>query len=1264
MTRSVRATFAGLALALLFTVSAPRATAQCVSLTTFGSAYSQNFDTLSNTAGSTTNNLTIPGWFMTETGGGARDNEQYGVDTGASNTGDTYSYGAAASTDRALGALRSGTLIPNFGACFTNNTGGTITSLAVAYTGEEWRLGTAARTDQLGFQYSTNATDLVTGSWTSVAALNFVTPDTATVGAKNGNAAADRTALSSTISGLSVANGATFWIRWTDTDATSSDDGLAVDDFSLTPSGSGGGGVSLSINDVSLEEGNSGTTSFAFTVTLSAPAPAGGVTFDVATGGGTATAGSDYTAVSLTGQSIAEGGTTATITVSVLGDSTPEPNETFFVNVTNVVGTGATIGDGQGQGTIVNDDFSLTPIHSLQGTGATSPFVGLAVTTTGVVTGVKTNGFFLQEPDATADADPATSEGIFVFTSSTPPAAAAVGNLVRVAGTVQEFIPAADPLSPPTTELTGPTVTLLSTGNPLPTPAVLSPVLPSPSGAFDQLERLEGMRVQVDSLTVVSPTEGSLSEANATSTSNGVFWGVVTGLTRPFREPGIQAPEVAPSGTIPPIPRYDGNPEVLRVDSDGLVGGTAVDVSSGAVVTGLVGPLDYSSRHYTIALGAGSPASVSGGVVPAAAAAAGSREATVGSWNLERFYDTVNDAGVSDVALTSTALDLRLGKASVAIRQFLRLPDILAVMEAENISVLQTLAAKISTDAIGAGEPDPKYAAYLAEGNDIGGIDVGFLVKSAPAFGSTPRVTVVEVVQENKNETYVDPGGGTAILNDRPPLRLSAVVNGANGGAFPITVIANHLRSLSDISDPASGARVRSKRQKQAESLANLVQARQAANAAERILLVGDFNAYEFSDGYVDVMGTVAGTPTPADQVVLASGDLVGPDLVNLSAAVPAAERYSFLFDGSAQSLDHALANASLVAGTATRRVEHVRISSDFPETARNVASSPTRLSDHDPLVAYFTVPAFSTSNLSTTASVSPAGPAPGTTVVFSATVSAAGPDPATSVTLAAVLPAGLTFVSFPAPAGWSCTTPAVGASGAISCAAASLAPGTVSFTLTAGVPSATAPGSAYSVTFTAGAATTDPTAADLSATATATVLSPALLSARKTAFGFFAPGGDVTYRIVVTNGLGTAQPDNPGDELVDVLPAGLELAGASADSGVVTVDVPSRTVRWNGQLPGLGSVTILIQARIAAGAQPGTTISNQAILSFDADGNGTNESTVASDDPSRPGAADPTAFALVDPAAIPLLDARGLAALAALLAAAGLLLLRGRGAA
>ena len=209
--------------------------AACNSLGTANVAYLQDFDTLSNVAGSTTNDLTIPGWSLTESGGGARDNEQYAVDTGILTTGDSYSYGASGSTERALGSVRAGTLIPVFGACFTNNTGFAITRLSIAYTGEEWRLGTAARTDELDFQYSTDATDLTTGNWTGVPALNFVTPDTVTAGAKNGNAAADRTAIASTIAPVALANGASLWIRWIDSDAAGADDGLAIDDFALTP---------------------------------------------------------------------------------------------------------------------------------------------------------------------------------------------------------------------------------------------------------------------------------------------------------------------------------------------------------------------------------------------------------------------------------------------------------------------------------------------------------------------------------------------------------------------------------------------------------------------------------------------------------------------------------------------------------------------------------------------------------------------------------------------------------------------------------------------------------------------------------------------------------------------------------------------------------------------------------------------------------------------------------------------------------------------
>ncbi|MCI0538344.1 MAG: hypothetical protein L0Z50_24315 [Verrucomicrobiales bacterium] len=203
-----------------------------ITISTLNSAYTENFDTLAISG--TTNSSLPAGWALTEAGGGARDNEQYAADTGASSTGDSYSYGSSGSSERAFGALRTGTLISTLGAQFVNNTGETISMLSISYTGEEWRLGVAARTDRLDFQYSTDAASLTTGSWTDADTLDFTTPNTVTTGAKNGNSSGNFTSISSSITGLSIANGATFWIRWLDVDASGADDGLAVDNFNLT----------------------------------------------------------------------------------------------------------------------------------------------------------------------------------------------------------------------------------------------------------------------------------------------------------------------------------------------------------------------------------------------------------------------------------------------------------------------------------------------------------------------------------------------------------------------------------------------------------------------------------------------------------------------------------------------------------------------------------------------------------------------------------------------------------------------------------------------------------------------------------------------------------------------------------------------------------------------------------------------------------------------------------------------------------------------
>jgi uncharacterized repeat protein (TIGR01451 family) len=166
-----------------------------------------------------------------------------------------------------------------------------------------------------------------------------------------------------------------------------------------------------------------------------------------------------------------------------------------------------------------------------------------------------------------------------------------------------------------------------------------------------------------------------------------------------------------------------------------------------------------------------------------------------------------------------------------------------------------------------------------------------------------------------------------------------------------------------------------------------------------------------------------------------------------------------------------------------------------------------------------------------------------------------------------------------------------------------------------------------------------------------------------KSVTGTFTPGSTITYTIVLTNsGTGTQQ-DNAGNELIDLLPSSLTLVSASANSGTATATVATNTVTWNGSIASGSSVTIAIQALIRADAAPGTTISNQGTINYDADGNGANESTRQTDSPSAGGSADPTAFVVVAApaavAAIPTLDEWALLGLAAMLAALAMLAMK-----
>ena len=145
----------------------------------------------------------------------------------------------------------------------------------------------------------------------------------------------------------------------------------------------------LKINDVSKAEGNSGTTAYTFTVTL-APASTGTVTVTYATANGTARAGSDYTAVPATLLTFSPGQTSKQVTVNVTGDTTQEANETFFVNLT--APSGATLFDGKGRGTLLNDEGPVLKINDVgkaegnSGTTAYTFTVTLAPASTGTVT--------------------------------------------------------------------------------------------------------------------------------------------------------------------------------------------------------------------------------------------------------------------------------------------------------------------------------------------------------------------------------------------------------------------------------------------------------------------------------------------------------------------------------------------------------------------------------------------------------------------------------------------------------------------------------------------------------------------------------------------------------------------------------------------------------------------------------------------------------------------------------------------------------------
>ena len=561
-------------------------------------------------------------------------------------------------------------------------------------------------------------------------------------------------------------------------------------------------------------------------------------------------------------------------------------------------------------------------VSEIQGSGASSPLEGQRVITVGVVTALAADGFFIQMPD---DGNPDTSDGIFVFTGAAP--VVSVGDEVEVSGSVAEFFGF--------TEITGsPIVTVLGSGV-IPAAIVFDANTPSPDSLMPscsiEYECYEGMLVEIPAGIVAASNQEFGSDPFAEIH-------VTAGPVRPFREPGIEVPGIA---SMPLIPVWDGNPEVFELDPDKL-GLPNLNIPARSTFSA-VGVIGFEFNHYEFWP---TQLNVDEAPLPVAVRPKEEFEGTVGSFNIFRLFDDIDDpsdGGRDDAVVSADEYARRSAKIAAYIVDLMGSPDILAIQEVEKLAVLDDLSAVInSLDAT------VNYKAYLVEGNDIGTIDVGFLVRDS--------VQVNAVTQLGADELLSVDG---SLLHDRPPLLLEATIN----DAFPISVMVLHMRSLGGI----EGARTQQKRYEQAQSVAQKVQDIQSVNPDVNLVVLGDFNAFEFTDGYVDLAGIIKGDFNPDESIVCASNtceDRVAPALTDQVLNIEPSERYSFIFRdsfnaegsrGDAQILDHAMTSSALdplVTGLEFAR-GNVDAAEELVEDDGTLDDLVLRSSDHDGLVLY-----------------------------------------------------------------------------------------------------------------------------------------------------------------------------------------------------------------------------------------------------------------------------------------------------------------------
>jgi endonuclease/exonuclease/phosphatase family metal-dependent hydrolase len=306
---------------------------------------------------------------------------------------------------------------------------------------------------------------------------------------------------------------------------------------------------------------------------------------------------------------------------------------------------------------------------------------------------------------------------------------------------------------------------------------------------------------------------------------------------------------------------------------------------------------------------------------------------------------------------STAALTTGLAKATLAVTNVFGSPDIFAMQEADNQATLQQLATTVNT-------ANGNSTTYTATVLGTETTNSGFLV-------NTSTVKNANYIEIGRGTTYTA-SNGSQTLWDHPPLVLQGEFARV-GKNYPVTVINVHMTPRDNSGDPTLGADIRTRRATQAAAISTLVQQYQTAGA--NVIVAGNFNAYEYNDGYVDVVGIIDGSPAAATAVTLYQASSTTAALTDFTTSVTANTRYNIIERGNAAALEHILASATVTDSTtaATSLASYVNtvtqphFSTDHAAIDANDPTTPAGLTPHDGFLVNFAIPP-----VPTTASIAP----------------------------------------------------------------------------------------------------------------------------------------------------------------------------------------------------------------------------------------------------------------------------------------------------